>query len=156
MAINLSTAIGHKAGRIVFHHSLPTLVYFVNDKLACCLESTINGVCVQPPSILNQKNSPSSLIANSCIFCARQADLLPWINKQRSMCYPFINSDTYKFYSVVLFFKLQSINLLLAASKQEEQSFPTYYQLLYILCTTSWLATIGPQTTRYVFSLHQF
>ena len=52
--------------------------------------------------------------------------------------------------------KLYSINLLLVASQQEEQSFLIHRQLLYILCTISWLAPKSPISTQYVFSLCQF
>ena len=35
MAMNLSTTSSFRARRTVFPHSLPTLVYFVHDKLTC-------------------------------------------------------------------------------------------------------------------------
>ena len=59
-------------------------------------------------------------------------------------------------YLYSILFQLQSINLLLVASKRKEQSFLIHCQLLYILCTTSWLAIMSHTSTQYVFSLCQF
>ena len=58
IVINQSTTSGFKTRRTVLPHSLPTLVYFVHNKLTCYHESKINVACVLPPSILISVHLP--------------------------------------------------------------------------------------------------
>ena len=57
-------------------------------------------------------------------------------------------------YTIIL--PIQSIYLLLAFSKQEQQSFLLYTQLLSILFMICWLLLKSQTSAPYVFSLYQF
>ena len=111
--------------RAIHQHGMCSL--FVNSGTYTCYSIVLFFQYNQSIYFLrleNKKTSRSFFIPNSCTFCPRYADFLPRAIHQHSMCSLFVNSGTYTYYSIVLFFQYnQSIYFLRLENEKTSHSF---------------------------------
>ena len=107
--------------------------------------------------VSSKKEQQSFLLHSHLLYIL---PMIRWLHPKSQTSAPYVFYLCQFWYVHILLYSfilpIQSIYLLLASSKQEQQSFLLHSQLLYILSMISWLPPKCQTSAPYVFSFCQF